>query len=218
MSRTLEALTVKQNTPPATQYKNPWLEAAAEGGNETGRLLKFVKGEWVVGDDVLKSGTEFVAHIDQMVRGYVKFADGKVVERRIGRIADNFKPPSREELGDTHPKSWEKDADGKSRDPWVQQWFLPLIGVESGELITYVTGSKGGIDAVCDLCRIYGHKQHDNLLPIVALRTGSYKHKQYGKVATPDFQVIGWDGAAIPVQPAPQIAATHDDMNDEIPF
>ena len=227
MSRTSEALSVKQKKAPATQYKNPWLEVAGEGGNEMGRLLKFVKGGWLDGDDVLKNGTQFVAHIDQLVRGYVKFVDGKVVEpRHIGKVADNYKPPSREELGDTDPKGWGKDADGKPRDPWVLQWFLPLIGVESGELITYVTSSKGGIDAVCDLCRIYGHKQRDGLLPIVALRTGSYKHKLYGKVATPDFQVVGWDDSApkmaadVPVQSAISTdrSAVDADMNDEIPF
>ena len=124
MSRTAEALAAKRNeSPPATRYENPWLAAAAEGGNETGRLLKFVKGEWLAGDDVLKDGTEFVAHIDQLIRGWVKFEDGKVVDRNhLGKVADGFKPPSREELGDTDPKKWaEKDADNRPRDPWSLQ-------------------------------------------------------------------------------------------------
>jgi hypothetical protein len=229
MSKTAEALTEKQETLPITQqHSNPWLEAAAESGNETGPLLKFVKGTWVIGDDALKDGTEFVAHIDQLIRGWVKFEDGRVVDRIIGKIADGFKPPKREDLSDADPASWtEKNADdGKLRDPWTQQWFLPLIGVESGELVTFVTGSKGGIGAVADLCRVYGHRQQHGLLPIIALKTRSYRHKQYGKIETPDFQVVGWDGAqteaaAIPVQPTQlteKATANNDDMDDEIPF
>jgi hypothetical protein len=228
MSKTAEALTAQQQyTLPTTHHTNPWLEAAAENGSETGRLLKFVKGEWTTGDDTVADGTEYIAHIDQLIRGWVKFEDGKVTDRVIGKIADGFKPPQREELSDSDPKQWrEKDADGRPRDPWTQQWFLPLIGVESGELVTFVSGSKGGIGAVADLCRVYGHKQRDGLLPIIALKTRSYKHKQYGKIETPEFQIVGWDGekteaAAIPVQPRfPEkgTANTADMMDDEIPF
>ena len=117
--------------------------------------------------------------------------------------------------------SWrEKDADGKPRDPWVAQWFLPLINIENGEVVTFVTGSKGGIAAVSDLCRVYGHKKRDGLLPIVALKTRSYKHKQYGRIETPDLPIVGWDGmtsTAIPVQSAPTGNAA-DDFNDAVPY
>ena len=208
-------------TLPATHYENPWLEAAAEGGNDLGKLLKFVKGKWEIGDDVVPGNAEFIAHIDQLARGWIKFEDGKVVDRIIGKIADGFKPPLREELSDNDSASWrEKDADGRPRDPWVIQWFLPLINVESGEVVTFVTGSKGGIAAVADLCRVYGHKKRDGLLPIVALKTRSYKHKQYGRIETPDLPIVGWDGmtsTAIPVESAPTGNAA-DDLNDAVPY
>ena len=48
----VEKLVEKQKlTLPATTYDNPWLEAAAEAGNPFGKLLKFVKGVWMIGDD-----------------------------------------------------------------------------------------------------------------------------------------------------------------------
>jgi hypothetical protein len=97
---------------------------------------------------------------------------------------------------------------------------LPLISVETGEVYTFVTGSKGGIAAVKNLCRVYGNKHRDNLLPIVALRTRSYKHKQYGRIETPDLMIVGWDGitsTAIPVQSAPTGNAA-DDLNDAVPY
>jgi hypothetical protein len=171
MSKTARALTEKQATLPITNYENPWLEAAAEGGNELGKLLKFVKSEWLIGNDVIPDGSEYVAYINQLIRGWVRFEDGQVIDRRLGKVADGFKPQPREELPDSDPANWpDKDADDNPRDPWSLQWYLPLVAVESGEFVTFVTGSVGGNDAVCDLCRIYGHKMRDGLLPIVALR------------------------------------------------
>jgi hypothetical protein len=92
----------------------------------------------------------------------------------------------------------EKDADGEPRDPWCRQWYLPLIAVESGTFLTFVTGSTGGDDAIGDLCRIYGNKMR---LPIVALKTRSYKHKKYGRIETPEFQIVRWDTASPTIVP-----------------
>lgn len=224
MSTTAATLSEKQQTVlPATHYENPWLEAAAEAGNDLGKLLKFVKGKWEIGDDTVPEATEYIAHIDQVVRGWVCFNDGKVVDRMIGKVADGFRPPLREELGNNDSKNWkETDTDGKPRDPWVAQWFLPLVGVENGDVVTFVTGSKGGIAAVADLCRIYGHKKRNGLLPIVALKTGSYKHKQYGRIETPEFGIVGWGGAVNPeaavISAHTEKAAVNADMDDEIPY
>jgi hypothetical protein len=121
-----------------------------------------VKGKWQIGDDVVADSSEYVAHIDQLVRGWVRFEDGKVTDRRVGKVADGFKPQPREELGDNDPKKWkEKDADDNPRDPWVKQWFLPLIGVETGDVVCFVSGSNGGNNAVSNLCCVYGHRKRD---------------------------------------------------------
>jgi hypothetical protein len=195
MAKKSQALTPEQKTLPIAQIDNPWLEVAQEAGSDVGRLMKFVKGKWETGDDEVAEGTEFVAHVDQLMRGWVRFDDGKVTDRRIGKVADGFKPPPREELGDTDENKWkDKDADGHPKDPWTVQWFLPLIGVETGDVFTFVTSSKGGVGAIGDLCRVYGHKQRENLLPIVALKARSYKHPRYGRVETPDLAIVGWDG------------------------
>jgi hypothetical protein len=58
------------------------------------------------------------------------------------------------------------------------------------------------------------------LLPIVALKTRSYKHKVYGKIETPDLPIISWHGTATTqttaVNPAASAAAAP--FNDEIPY
>ena len=72
------------------------------------------------------------------------------------------------------------------------------------------------------MCRIYGHKRRDGLLPIVALKTRSYKHKKFGRIETPEFAIVGWDGGvpqtAAAAIPPNGTAATAADMDDAIPF
>jgi hypothetical protein len=219
---------LKQNvTTPAVQYDNPWLEAAAEAGSEFGKILKFVKGEWLIGEDAVPQGAETIAYIDELARGWFKFEDQSVTDRLIVKVAMG-RPPERKGLGDTDPSKWELDEDGQPRDPWVLQWLLPMSLVDAvGDLIVFATSSKGGIGAICTLCRVYGRSPRNGLLPIVALKCASYKHPVYGKVLKPDLPIVGWHGTA------PQVASPNstnpssgaggasspaNDLMDEIAF
>src|SRR5262245_63355478 len=93
---------------PATTYDNPWLEVAAENSGHFGKLLKFVKGKWEIGDDDVPIGTEYIAHIDQLAQGWVHFENGEVVgEPIIEKIANGKKLPTRDELPDNNPRKWE---------------------------------------------------------------------------------------------------------------
>src|SRR5262249_5799227 len=143
-------------------------------------------------DDEVAIGSKFIAHIDQLALGWVKFVGGKVAEQRIGRAADGFALPAREELGDTDESQWQIDK-GEPRDPWVYQQYLGLEN-KDGELFNFVTASKGGISAISKLINLYG-KNVRNGLPLIRLEVGSYKHKQYGRTEVPEFPVVHWTGA-----------------------
>src|SRR6516164_1593168 len=113
------------------------------------RLLKFVKGQFLSGDNEVPAGREFIAHADQLAHGYTKFVGGKVAEQRIGLVADeSFVLPERPELGDTDESRWETDSKGDPKDPWAFQYALPLEDPDTGELFTFVTGSHGGNSAI----------------------------------------------------------------------
>jgi len=204
------ALATVDNSLPATSSGNPFLDLAAEGGNALGKIIKFNKGTWLCGDDEIQAGTKYVCHLDQAMRGWVKFIDGKIVERRIGKIADEFRFAPRDELGDTDPAAWpEKDEKGNPRDPWARQYFVPLVSIDGGQVFTFVTGSKGGEIAIRNLCLIYGHRFVNNR-PIIALKKNSFKHKTFGRIETPELAVVGWEAG--PTLPAV------DDMYDDVPF
>src|SRR5262249_3141056 len=147
-------------------------------------------------------------------RGWTKFEDDQVADAVMVKIADGVKLPEREALSDPDPKSWkETDGDGKPRDPWVKQWYLPLTSVDIGDFCCFVTSSAGGNSAIANLCRVNGNRQ-DGLLPIIALRTRSYKHRQYGRIETPDLAITGWHGIPKKIE-RPSVG---DEMNDHIPF
>jgi hypothetical protein len=217
----------KQNETPPAVYDNPWLEAAAEAGSEFGKILKFVKGEWQIGDDTVAEGTKFIAYIDELARAWIRFEDQSVTDRRITKVAMG-RPPEREDLGDTDSSKWEVGEDGKPRDPWVMQWLLPMSPADAaGDLTVFATSSKGGIGAIGALCQVYGRSPRNGFLPIVALKCASYKHPQYGKVLKPDLPIVGWHGTAPQAVsssfPKPSSGADgafvpFDDQIDEIPY
>jgi hypothetical protein len=203
---------LNQNTA-LTQHANPWLEAAEETGGGFGKLLKFNKGDWLIGEDDVPEGKEFIAFIDEVARGWVRFGDR--TDRQIVKVRDGH-APKREELGDDDPSQWEVDENtGKPRDPWVFQWLLPMAAVDAeGDLVVFVTSSKGGMGAIGHLCRVYGRSQRNGLLPIVAIKTASYKHPEWGKIQKPDLPIVGWHGTAAPPTAPASDAPVWD---DEVP-
>ena len=189
-------------------------QAADElSGGNVGRILKFSKGKYFVGDDEVKLNTDFIAHATQLARGWVKFKGGELVDRRIGKVIDGFVAPQREELDDNDQSTWEKNERGEPRDPWVSQSYLPFENAETGELVVFVSGSAGGRSAIGSLVSTSSRNLHKGQ-PIIQLGIRAYKHKQFGRIENPDFPIIGWTGGS----PAAIVAEKHPAFDDAIPF
>jgi hypothetical protein len=163
-----------------------------------GKLLKFAKGDFVAGEgnEVIPETAEFAVFMDEALCGWVRWEDAKPVEHRMGRIADNYMPPVRTELGDIDRAAWETDGDGNARDPWQFTNYLPMKSEASDEMYTFVAASRGSLSAVGGLCRQYARhaKKHPDQDPVVKLMSGTYEHriKSYGRIAYPIFCVVGW--------------------------
>jgi hypothetical protein len=185
--------------------------------SDLGKLLKFNKGRYFVGDDEVPAGTEMIAHVDQIARGWIKFRDNKVVDQQIGKAVDGFVMPPREELDDRDETAWERDPSGVARDPWTQQYYLPMENTETGDVAVFVTGSHGGRKAITKLLNIFTRNPHAGL-PIIRLNVASYRHRTFGRIETPDFPIVGRTGA--PARQTIEPAGTGNDEldDDEIPF
>src|SRR5262245_7103691 len=159
-------------------------------------LLKFKKTKFVIHDTEVPLGTKFLAYCGDWQRGWVKFVDGELIEKKIGRVADRFIVLERDELDDLDPINWSRDDDNKPIDPWCRQDYLPLEDVESGERLVFVTSSFGGRIAVEILCGKFARANIDGGggSPIIKLATGVFHTKKYGEIMRPDFQVVEWAG------------------------
>jgi hypothetical protein len=171
--------------------------ADENGGGPGGPLLKFKKDEhFVLGADKVAEGTEFLAHVREVRKGWSKFENKKLVEEKSGKPVLGFVLPEREELGDTDPKKWPKNDAGAHTDPWVKQAFLPLENVATGQIVVFVSSSQGGMGAIATLCGAAARNLHRGN-PRIKLRVGSYKHPKFGRVQIPEFTVVGWDDPSI---------------------
>jgi hypothetical protein len=209
-----------KNHIPVTEYDNPWSEIAAERGNQT--LLKYVKGVWFIADEQVPLGTKYVAFIDELARGFIKFNEGEAPEVRLNKVKfGKDKLPKRHDLGDVDQDEWEI-VDGKPKNPWQPIMQLPLSPIDRiGELVMFsAIGEGGASSAVADLCGIFSRSPRNGYLPIIELGTRSYKHKKYGTVHVPVLKLASWHQVApvIESDPAQSEADYGADMDDNIPF
>src|SRR5258708_4046507 len=143
----------------ATKASNPFLDYAdsdSTGYEIKGKLLKFVKDEWLVGADntEIPFGTRMTADMDSYTVGRGRWGDGKPAEHRVRRVVDRFKVPERHELGFLDEENWDQDREGKPRDPWQQVVYLRMHAESDPDAVyTFSSSSKGGRDAAKGLCR-----------------------------------------------------------------
>lgn len=184
----------------ATQSDNPF-SAYARGTNQrtiVGDILKFSRfGDWTAGqnDEEIEDGTQFVALMDELMHGWVKWEDGRPAAHEMGRLADGYRPPKRADLGDLDENVWERDKKTNvPRDPWQLTNYLPLKAVDSDRMFTFAPSSRGGLSAVGLLCEAYGKaiRAKPDQFPVVEVDSTSYKHAKYGKVPVPVMRVVGW--------------------------
>jgi hypothetical protein len=161
----------------------------------TGDLLLFTKGDWTRGKDKreVPLGTRFEVNPYELLIGWVKYEDGRIVDMCLGRVADGFKRSHREDLGDPDADQWETDGNGNPRDPWVMNDRL-ILRDERGELLTFSTQSGGGRDAIADVLGFFVKHRHEHpgKWPVVEIGVESYIHDEWGKIFKPVFKVVGW--------------------------
>ena len=106
---------------------------------------------------------------------------------------------------------------GKERDPWQQTNYLLMKGAQDGELYTFTTSSKGGLDAVAQalqgLRAVHGD-QRPNEWPVIEIGHDSYAHpnKDFGRIKVPTFKIVGFAPKA---SFAPDLGEQHQVVMDD---
>jgi len=204
---------------PAVQEANAIANAAeADAGFE--KLLKFKKGVFSCDGEDVSLGTQFIAHCVGWTKCWIKFRDGKVVERRTYPVITGKVPPERDQLDDNDPITWEPGLDGKPADPWVYQHLLPLEDKDNN-LVLFVTSSVGGKRAVADLCKTYARRTSrlgTSEQPVIKLNKAMMPSKKWGDIPRPDFEIVGWDTNREGIRQVKAPDTLREEMDDEIPF
>jgi hypothetical protein len=130
-----------------TEIENIHAAAQQDAGFE--KILKFKKGEYFIGEELVPLSTEYLAHTTAWTKSWIKFVNGEVAERKLFRVALGEKPPVREDLDDRDENNWPEGLDGNPTDPWVLQYLLPLEKTSDGEVVIFVTSSVGGLSRRC---------------------------------------------------------------------
>jgi hypothetical protein len=169
--------TTKPNAMTVYGEISPWREAAnEEQGASFGTLLKFVKGDWLIGEEqepVAPTAT-FIVNMEEYWRGWIKWLDKEPVDHRIGRVVDRHRVHLREELGDLDQSRWETDANGVPRDPWQRVSYLVMRNTSNDDIVTFTSTSDGGRKAVAKLADRYDRlrRKHLGKMPVVGSSAG----------------------------------------------
>jgi hypothetical protein len=202
---------------------SPGAKFAADEGGGRGQLMKFVQGEFKVGDGRVPHGTRFVACLLNAERGWIKFnSEGEPPTQETGKVADGYELLPREMYGDLDEAKWPIGLDGKPRDPWQRVVYLPMIrvgeGPDEGTVLTFSTMSDTGRQAVANLYSRFETLswKYRGQLPIVEIGCKTLNNAFNTKV--PMFTIVGWQPIGGEGAPIPALPSTRDDLADEITF
>jgi hypothetical protein len=205
------------------EVRNIGEEADRDAGFQ--KMLKFKKGVYYCDGEEIALGTKLVAHAIGWTKCWVRFADQKVVERKIYRVSRGEKAPERDQLSDNDESKWPIGINRQPADPWVYQYLLPMEDQRSNEVRIFVGSSFGGRRAVADLCSAYARraqKRPGSGQPVITLQMVMMPTKNFGDVPRPHFEIVGWDDEAVASEP-PRVVVSEESLkkqefDDEIPF
>lgn len=146
-------------------------------------LLRLVDGEWVFGPDntAVETDSEWAIHPGGFSHGYVCWDDGVLVGE-VMRPAHEPRP-TQAELPPV-PAQWQEQ---------LSIVLACVSGADKGTTCLYKNSSLGGREAISLLGEAIvtqAQKDPEAIVPIVALASTDYRHKKFGKVYKPVFEVL----------------------------
>jgi hypothetical protein len=201
----------------------------AEWGGSAGRLFAFNGTSGIhrtLDDDVeVPDGTEFIAHLHESARGFIKFNPDGPPDYQMVRIDQNAEVPDRNELGDLDPTKWPLGPSGEKTDPWKEQYAIPMARNDPGsELYVYVARGVVAMNSVRALLgRWRSHpKRREGLVPVVRVKNGTYFNKRFNADRPkPELEIVGWvtkTGATPPQVKQIEKTSLSEDLNDSLNF
>jgi hypothetical protein len=163
------------------------VQSSIQGGTGGMPFLRLLKaGYFVYGAENIEvePGSEWAINPYSLMHGFACWAPGELLDERM--VPFTQQPPNKAELPDL----------GQSWDQQVAMQLACVTGEDSGTNVLYKGTSTGLRNATKELINaIISQLQVDKelIVPIVALETDSYNHKQYGQIFYPILTIKKWD-------------------------
>lgn len=152
-------------------------------------ILKMDKrGDWVYGANQteVEADTLWAVNPASFVHGYIAWGDAVVLGEVMVPVTEPLPQPGEAPAG--AEKGWQVQ---------VGMGLKCVSGPDKDMEVRFTVTSVGGKKAVQQLgISIAQQIEADQTkpVPIVKLKTDSYKHKMYGKIFTPVFEIVEWVG------------------------
>lgn len=168
-------------------------ESATSGDDTLLRLLR--DGIWVYGsnNDEVEPGSQWAINPYSFQHGWICWGNSEVLGEVM--VPHGQPLPPRSEL----PAHEYVDDNGNTREAsWDDQLSFHLMcvyGVDKGLEVLYKATSYGGKKAVGAVARAIAGEASDGSLavvPVVELNVDSYQHKKWGKIYTPELDIVRW--------------------------
>jgi len=171
----------------ATQLASAQQRASTDDGDF--QYMKFRKGTWEYGaDDIeVEENSKWALHPQSFQEGFIAWSeDQELLGEQMKSMLDGA-PILQAELPNVGGK-WSKQ---------LSVLMVCVSGEDEGVQAEFKSNSHGGKK---ELSRIIGEilKQLSAdpkaYMPVVTLDSDDYKHKKYGKVFTPEMDIVEWRG------------------------
>ena len=152
-------------------------------------ILKMDKrGDWVYGANQteVEAETLWAVNPASFVHGYIAWGDAVVLGERMVPLTEPLPHPGEAPAG--AEKGWQLQ---------IGMGLKCVSGPDKDMEVRFTVTSVGGKKAVKNLgVSIAQQMEADQTkpVPVVKLKTDSYKHKMYGKIFVPVFEIIEWVG------------------------
>ncbi len=153
-----------------------------------GSYLKLSKGGfWVYGSDDIEveDGAKWAVDPRSFATGYVCWGASEILGEEMASIhADPIALANLPQLD----------------KPWVAQVSMQMVcinGEDKGTAVVYKNSSQGGRQRFNEflqqvLIQYSANQGSDKIVPVITLGEDSYKHKEYGKIYKPLFNIAEW--------------------------
>lgn len=212
----------------ASSLSNMSMAAPRVGGDYQFLKLDKGTGAWIYGQDEteVEDGSQWAVNPHSLEYGYISWDANQQVEGEV--MVPITRPlPVLSALRTSAP-----DGQTTGQNGWQYQQSVVLAcisGEDAGVEVQYKQSSVGSrklFKALTDAIATQVQKGSDAIVPLVEMKSDSYKHKKYGKIHNPIFEVMGWatiDGevaddkkaAEKPTEKAPAKVAAPEPASDE---